>query len=59
MNGSNSLMNIEAGKINSKRFFFWKQTGVIKPGIIAAIIIILIIVLASTIFLAYYFRKKI
>ena len=58
VNGSNSIMNIEPGKINSNRLFFGKQKEGIKPGIIAAIVIILIIVLASTLFLIYYFRKK-
>ena len=58
VNYNDSIINIEVEKIKSKRLFYGKQTGKLKPGIIAAIVIIPIVVLALTIFLVLYFRNK-
>jgi len=58
INTSDSIIKIETENKYYKRFFYRKQTGSLKPGIIAAIVIIIIVVLALTIFLVLYFKNK-
>lgn len=52
---SESIINTE---VENKRLFFRKQSGGLKPGVIAAIVIILIVVLVAIISLVLYIRKQ-
>ena len=52
---SESNINTE---VENKRLFFRKQSGGLKPGVIAAIVISLIIVLVAIISLVLYIRKQ-
>ena len=52
---SESIINTE---VENKRLFFRKQSGGLKPGVIAAIVISLIIVLVAIISLVLYIRKQ-
>ena len=57
-NVSESNINTEVENKNSKRLFFRKQSGGLKPGVIAAIVISLIVVLVAIISLVLYIRKQ-
>jgi hypothetical protein len=57
-NVSESIINTEVENKNSKRLFFRKQSGGLKPGVIAAIVISLIVVLVAIISLVLYIRKQ-
>ena len=52
---SESIINTE---VENKRLFFRKQSGGLKPGVIAAIVISLIVVLVAIISLVLYIRKQ-
>ena len=52
---SESIINTE---VENKRLFFRKQSGGLKPGVIAAIVISLIVVLIVIISLVLYIRKQ-
>ena len=54
-NVSESIINTE---VENKRLFFRKQSGGLKPGVIAAIVISLIVVLVAIISLVLYIRKQ-
>ena len=54
-NVSESNINTE---VENKRLFFRKQSGGLKPGVIAAIVISLIVVLVAIISLVLYIRKQ-